>query len=182
MITLTSDKLLAIMPKTPKALLDKYCTELNNAMVLCEIDSPLRLCAFLAQLAHESYQFKYMEEVASGSAYEGRKDLGNTQKGDGKRFKGRGPIQVTGRGNYTTASKDLGVDLVNHPELAATPEYGFKIAAWFWKSRGLNALADVQDFRKITKLINGGYNGWEDRVKYYKRALALYGLTYNVQE
>jgi putative chitinase len=111
-----------------------------------------------------------MEEIASGAAYEGRKDLGNTQPGDGKRFKGRGPIQLTGRANYQKYGQLLGLDLVNDPTIAATKEVGFRIAGQYWKLNGLNELADQQQFKAITKRINGGYNGLDDRIKYYDRA------------
>ena len=112
-----------------------------------------------------------MEEIASGKAYEGRKDLGNTQPGDGMRFKGRGPIQLTGRANYRAAGKALGLDLEHNPKQAASPEVGFRTAAWFWNSRNLNSLRTQGDFRGITKRVNGGYNGLADREAYYKRAL-----------
>ncbi|CAF4659625.1 unnamed protein product [Rotaria magnacalcarata] len=134
---------------------------------------PARKAAFLAQLAHESGQLRYMKEIASGEAYEGREDLGNNQPGDGKLFKGRGPIQLTGRANYAAAGKDLGLDLVNNPELVETPEVGFRTSVWFWNKRQLNKLADrntLKDFRNITKKINGGNNGSADREKYWKQA------------
>src|SRR6185436_1802430 len=109
--------------------------------------TPLRQAMFLAQLGHESMSFRYMEEIASGAAYEGRKDLGNTHTGDGKRFKGRGPIQLTGRANYKAAGDALGVDFINSPEIAAFTEYGFRTAVWFWGTRNLNPLADVGDIK-----------------------------------
>ena len=117
------------------------------------------------------------EEIASGAAYEGSAVLGNTHRGDGRRFKGRGPIQVTGRYNYTAASKYLGVDLVSHPRLAARPKIGFRVAAWFWVSRtpNLNVLADRGDFRGITYRINGGYNGLSARYGFYARAQEVLG-------
>ena len=135
-----------------------------------EITSYLRETAFLAQLAHESGELRYMEEIASGAAYEGRANLGNTQPGDGKRFKGRGPIQLTGRANYKSYGDLLGLDLINNPTHSRDEEVGFRIAGQFWKLNGLNELADQQDFRQITKRINGGYNGLDDRIKYYERA------------
>src|SRR5258705_12947602 len=110
-----------------------------------------------------------MEEIASGAAYEGRKDLGNPQPGDGKRYKGRGPIQLTGRANYTRYGGLLCLDLVNDPTIAATKEVGFRIAGQFWKLNGLNELADQQQFKAITKRINGGYNSLHDRIKNYNR-------------
>lgn len=127
------------------------------------MDSPRRLAHFLAQLIHESGSFRYMEEIASGQAYEGRADLGNVQPGDGKLFKGRGPIQITGRANYRRFGRRIGVDIERHPALAAFPSIGLHLACEYWKDRGLNALADVDDLEAITRRINGGTNGLADR-------------------
>lgn len=127
------------------------------------MDSPLRLAHFLAQLIHESGSFRYMEEIASGAAYEGRRDLGNTQTGDGKRFKGRGPLQITGRANYRRYGAKIGIDLERHPEIAATPSIGLHIALEYWKANGLNTFADADNVLAITKAINGGTNGLADR-------------------
>ena len=127
------------------------------------IKTQLRFCHFFAQLAHESGNFRYMEEIASGAAYEGRKDLGNTQTGDGKLFKGRGPIQLTGRANYRRYGQQIGIDFENNPEIVAIPSVGLLVACKFWSDNGLNALADQDDLRAITRRINGGYNGFEDR-------------------
>ena len=127
------------------------------------MDSALRLAHFMAQLCHESGSFRYMEEIASGSAYEGRADLGNTVAGDGKRFKGRGPIQLTGRANYRTFGRRIGIDLERHPEVAAIPSIGLHTALEYWRDRGLNALADRDDVLGITRKFNGGTNGLADR-------------------
>lgn len=130
-----------------------------------------RISAFLAQVGYESSKFRYLEELADGSAYEGRMDLGNVHEGDGKKFKGRGLIQITGRYNYEQISKDLDIDFVANPKLLATPEYAVLSALWYWEKRGLNELADQDLFREITKKINGGYNGHSERVKLYSSAL-----------
>lgn len=127
------------------------------------LDNSLRLIHFLAQLAHESGNFRYMEEIASGAAYEGRKDLGNTQAGDGKRFKGRGPIQLTGRANYRRYGQQLGIDFENNPDIVALPSVGLLVACKFWADNGLNALADKDEVLTITRRINGGTNGLADR-------------------
>lgn len=127
------------------------------------MDSPLRLAHFLAQLIHESGSFRYMEEIASGSAYEGRKDLGNTQPGDGVKFKGKGPIQITGRANYRYFGRKIGIDLEQNSSLPAIPSIGLHLALEYWKDRGLNALADKDDVVGITRKINGGTNGLDDR-------------------
>ncbi|MFT3711918.1 MAG: LysM peptidoglycan-binding domain-containing protein [Archangium sp.] len=172
---ISAAQLRAIMPNLSAADANRYLPYLNAAMAEGGINTPLRQAAFLAQLAHESGQLRYFEEIASGAAYEGRRDLGNTQPGDGVRYKGRGPIQLTGRSNYTAASRALGVDLVNHPELAATPEVGFRIAQWFWNSRNLNSYADARNFDAITLRVNGGYNGKASRDAYYARAKQVLG-------
>ena len=127
------------------------------------LDNSLRFIHFLSQLAHESGNFRYMEEIASGAAYEGRKDLGNTQAGDGKRYKGRGPIQLTGRANYRRYGQQLGIDFENNPEIVAIPSVGLLVACKFWFDNGLNELADKDDVLTITRRINGGLNGVDDR-------------------
>ncbi|HVG60102.1 MAG TPA: glycoside hydrolase family 19 protein [Hyalangium sp.] len=169
------DQLRAIMPNLSAQKAQEYLPHLNNAMAEAGINTPRQKANFLAQLAHESGQFRYMEEIASGAAYEGRRDLGNTQPGDGTRFKGRGPIQLTGRANYQAAGRALGIDLVNNPTAAASPEVGFRTAAWFWNTRGLNNLAEQGNFREVTRRINGGFNGLADRQQYYNRALSVLG-------
>lgn len=132
------------------------------------LDTELRLAHFMAQLIHESGTFRYMEELASGSAYEGRADLGNTQPGDGAKFKGRGPIQITGRANYRLYGQQLGIDFERHPELPAYPSIGLQVACAFWTRNNLNTLADRDDVVGITRRINGGQNGLAER----KAALA----------
>ena len=127
----------------------------------------------LAQLGHESGSFVFRQEFASGAAYEGRADLGNTEPGDGPRYRGRGWIQVTGRRNYRTAGLALGVDLEAEPERAAEPEIAWRVAAWFWRSR---ALADVTDLERVTRRINGGTNGLADRRARYEVACAALGV------
>ncbi|ENU08677.1 glycoside hydrolase family 19 protein [Acinetobacter calcoaceticus] len=123
----------------------------------------LRFAHFIAQLAHESGNFRYMEEIATGASYEGRKDLGNIMAGDGVRFKGRGPIQLTGRANYQKYGRVLGIDFESHPELVAIPSIGFLVACKFWVNNGLNELSDRDDVLTITRRINGGTNGLDDR-------------------
>lgn len=124
-----------------------------------------RFSHFLAQLAHESGNFRYMEEIASGVAYEGRKDLGNTQAGDGVRYKGRGPIQLTGRANYRKYGQQLGIDFENNPTIVALPSIGLLVACKYWSDNNLNELADKDDVTMITRRINGGLNGFDDRKK-----------------
>jgi putative chitinase len=135
--------------------------------------TPLRLAHFMAQVAHESGGFRYMEEVASGAAYEGRTDLGNTQAGDGKLFKGRGPIQLTGRANYRLFGRALGIDFEQHPSIVAYPSIGLLAGCHYWQMRGLNEFADADDILTITKRINGGQNGLAERKVYLAKAKAL---------
>lgn len=138
-----------------------------------QINTYLRVCHFLAQAAHEAASFKTLEEYASGAAYEGRKDLGNTQKGDGIRYKGRGIFQLTGRANYREIGRLIGFDLENNPELAESPEVSVLTALEYWRSRGLNKFADRDDILTITKRINGGLNGFEDRKQYLAKCKAI---------
>lgn len=127
------------------------------------LDTGLRLAHFMGQCSHESGGFRYMEEIASGAAYEGRADLGNVQSGDGKRFKGRGPIQLTGRANFRRVGRKIGIDLESHPDMVSHPSVGLLVGCVYWADRGLNAKADADDLLGLTRAINGGTNGLEDR-------------------
>ena len=155
-------QIVQIMPYSVKRV-GSFIAPLNAAMQEFHINSPTRQAAFLAQIAHESGELRFVKEIASGSAYEGRKDLGNTQPGDGMKYKGRGLIQITGRNNYADCGKSLGVDLITNPELLETNDLACRSAAWFWASHGLNDLADKGDFDRITRRINGGTNGARER-------------------
>jgi predicted chitinase len=147
-------------------------------MTLAEINTPLRQAAFLGQLGHESGELRWFEEFADGSAYEGRKSLGNIYVGDGKRYKGRGPIQLTGRTNYKKYGDLIGVDLENNPEKAKEPAIGFRVAAEYWRQNKLSALADLGpgSYDKITRAINGGLNGKAHRDELYRRARKILGV------
>jgi len=168
----TAAQLMQIVPTLDAGQAPSIARHLNSAMAEANITTPQQQAMFIAQLAHESGGFRFMEELASGAAYEGRADLGNTQPGDGVRYKGRGYIQVTGRYNYEQAGQALGLDLVNNPELAARPENAARIAAWYWTSRDINDAANAGDFLQVTRLINGGTNGLADRQAHYARAQA----------
>jgi putative chitinase len=168
---LKPSQLKSIYPFASTKKISLYLPFLNQYAMAYDVTTSLRMSAFLAQIGHESGQLQYCEEIADGSAYEGREDLGNLFKGDGRRFKGRGLIQITGRANYTDISDDLKIDFVRHPEKLCEPEFAVKSAFWFWNSRKLNLLADQKDFRRITKLVNGGYNGYNDRLFLYEKAL-----------
>ena len=137
-----------------------------------DITSRLRIAHFLGQTCEESAGYQTTEEFASGKEYEGRKDLGNTQKGDGPRYKGRGLLQLTGRANYTDYGKALGVDLVNNPTLAAQPALSLKIACEYWKRHNINADCDRDDIQAVTRKVNGGLNGLSERITFTQKAKA----------
>lgn len=161
----------------PQERAEAWADPISAACHQGDIDTPLRICAFLAQIGHESGRLRYVRELWGPTDwqrnYEGRKDLGNTEPGDGFRFRGRGLIQITGRANYALAGAALNLDLLNHPELLEDPVHAAMSAAWFWDAHGLNALADAGDLHGITHVINGGYNGMVDRQALYERALEI---------
>lgn len=169
------DQLSEIMPRCPNP--GELVDALGRAMWHGEIRTVNRASCFVGQLALESGELRYWQELADGSAYEGRKDLGNIQPGDGPRYKGRGPIQLTGRANYRAAGQDLGIVLEDQPELAAEPSVGFEIARWYWQSRGCNLLADAMDIEAITRAINGGMTHHERRRDYTLRAREVLART-----
>jgi putative chitinase len=137
-----------------------------------DIKNRLRIAHFLGQTCEESAGYRTTEEFASGKEYEGRADLGNTQKGDGPRYKGRGLLQLTGRANYVDYGKALGVDLVNNPTLAAQPALSLKIACEYWKRHNINADCDRDDVQAVTRKVNGGLNGLSDRIAFTQKAKA----------
>lgn len=147
--------------------LEKY---LDQYLVKYNVTSWLRVCHFLAQAAHESDGFKTLEEYASGSQYEGRKDLGNTKAGDGVRYKGRGIFQLTGRNNYKVYGDKIGINLVDNPKMASDPKVSIMTALEFWNANSLSISADRDDINSITKRINGGFNGLDSRRIYLDRA------------
>lgn len=170
--------ILAKAMNIPLARAQKWAPALTEAMVEGKINTRLRQAAFLAQIGHESGSLVYVKELGGPSyfaKYDGRKDLGNMQPGDGAKFCGRGLIQVTGRTNYRSVSQALFGDerLLFSPELLEKPEWAAKSAVWFWTTRNLNALADADRFTDLTKKINGGTNGLEDRKARYRLALSV---------
>lgn len=176
---LTERQLIQIYPLAGQRV-GTFLTPLNEAMARWEIDHPKRIAAFLAQVGHESGQLRYVKELGS-DRYLSRYDtgplarrLGNTPEadGDGQLYCGRGLIQVTGRNNYQACSRALFGDerLLAQPQLLEQPRWVCESAAWFWQSRGLNALADRGEFNRITRHINGGLNGLDERLKLWARA------------
>lgn len=173
----SKEKLAIVLPLAAKSKIDLFFEPLKAGMIKYGITTPLQMAHYIAQLGHESMSFLYTEEIASGAAYEGRKDLGNTQAGDGKRFKGRGLIQLTGRANYAAYSKFTGVDYLASPEtLSKDPFVAVDVSCWFWKDRGVDLLAERDDVKAVTKRINGGFNGLDDRMHNLRRAKAVLGL------
>jgi putative chitinase len=172
---ITTQTLRAIAPRANPAFVGDLATAMNEILLQYKIDTPLRLAHFLAQAAHESDGFKTLHEywrpTPAQKRYEGRKDLGNVKRGDGKRFMGRGIFQLTGRANYRRIGTKLGLPLEAKPELAALPRNAVLIAAQYWSDNDLNAPADADDIVSVTRRINGGLNGLEDRRRYLKRAL-----------
>ncbi|MDQ3021301.1 MAG: peptidoglycan-binding protein [Bacteroidota bacterium] len=175
---LTFAQLKKIMIGAKTSDIETFIEPIKTVMEKYEINTPLRIAHFLAQLGHESGSMRYKQEIASGAAYEGRRDLGNTQTGDGRKFKGHGLIQITGRANHTAYAKYVGdLDLIDNPErLGSEPAHSAGAAAWFWMTKNLNSYADNDDVLTITKRINGGTNGLQDRKDYLVRAKRALGM------
>ena len=176
-ITITEKQVKFIMPRAMDSRVAEFVKSFNDYAEQFGITTPLRAAHYIAQVAHETGQLKWLEEIASGAQYEGRKDLGNTQKGDGKRFKGRGYLQTTGRANYQ-AYQNSGFcngDLMSHPEWLAKQPGCQKASMYYWWKRKINAAADRDDCRAVTKLINGGYNHYAERAQFTRMAKSALG-------
>ena len=197
---ITEQQLLQILPNAGRQA-GVFVPVLNTAMGKYGIVTRLRIAAFIAQIGHESGQLTRLVENLNYSAeglmktwpsrfdlvrataaarkpeqianivYAGR--MGNTEPGDGWKYRGRGLFQVTGRANYAACGEALGLDLLSKPELLELPQYAAMSAAWFWSMKDLNTLADKGDFVKITRRINGGLNGQADRQGLYDKALKV---------
>lgn len=152
----------------------EWYPHVRAACIEFSITAPVRLAAFLAQIGHESGGFVHTRELwgptPAQNRYEGRKDLGNTQPGDGPKFRGRGLIQITGRDNYQKLKDALGVDVINNPALLEQRPLAARSAAWWWATNGCNEIADTGDFTRLTRRINGGTNGLNDRLDRWDRA------------
>lgn len=181
MSELTQEQLRQIMPHCPKAKLDEVFPVLVETMKRFEIANTRRIAAFLATLAVESAEFKYSKEIADGSAYEGRKDLGNIYPGDGRRFKGRGYIQNTGRDVYEKCGDYFGLNLIDNPKLMEQNPLAMQSAGWFWAEykTHMNEMADQRQFLATQTKVNGRNrktglpNNWTERKAYYERALRV---------
>ncbi|MGV8869269.1 MAG: glycoside hydrolase family 19 protein [Janthinobacterium svalbardensis] len=193
MSAVTLAQLLDIMPLA-RSRAAAFLVPLNAAMAEFAINTPARQASFLSQVGHESGQLLYVRELWGPTPSQLRYerdftaawpprartdrnqlpfDLGNSQAGDGSRFRGRGLIQVTGRTNYGACSKALGLDLMAQPELLEQTVSACRSACWFWQMRGLNALADDGDQERVTRRINGGTNGLAERLELFKVALKV---------
>lgn len=168
-----------VCPTLSKDRAKTLAHDLGNAMHSHHITTPRNAAMFIAQMAHESGEFRWKEEIwgptVAQRGYEYRRDLGNTTKGDGYKFRGRGYIQITGRLNYVTLSHAWGSGrrFVDNPSLLASEKYAAKSAAWWFDTHGCNRAAAVGGeaaFIHVTRIINGGTNGLDDRLKYWKRA------------
>ncbi|MEN6463645.1 MAG: glycoside hydrolase family 19 protein [Syntrophaceae bacterium] len=172
---LTTEQLKKIFANARASAIEEFLSPINTVMEKYEINTPLRIAHFLAQVGHESGELRYREELASGEAYDtGRlaERLGNTPEDDddGRLYKGRGLIQLTGHDNYELYGRYVGIDLLKTPQVVATrTDLCADVAGWFWFRSSLNALADQDGIQRITRRINGGLNGLKDR----KRILVL---------
>lgn len=172
---MTPAELTAMMPAAGSRAMT-FADPLTATMSEFGVDTPRRRASFLAQVCHESGSLRYVREIASGEAYEGRADLGNTHPGDGIRFRGRGLLQITGRANYMQCGVALCLDLIGSPELLETPINACRSAGWFWRSRDLNRYADADRFASLTRAINGGYTHLDDRIIHWLRIRKALGL------
>ncbi len=179
MSLLSEAQIRAMMPLAGDRL-TPHLPYINRALEWGDIVTPPDVTAFFAHLAHESGEYRYMEEIADGSAYDQRTDLGNTPEldGDGQWFKGHGPIQITGHDAHLACGVALGIDLIKNPRLLCLPEYGTWSAAWFWTrfKPWLQPAAKLEWFHVTQRLVNGGENGWVDRVQFYQRNRRLFGM------
>ena len=179
-MTITESDLSAIFSKGSPLDKQQLLDTLNIWLPSYKVNTKLRVAAFLAQIAHETGNFKWLTELGRVSYFNkyepgtkiGRR-LGNSKRGDGAKFRGRGLIQLTGRYNYTKFNKYLRqkkfdpVNVIRHPKVVSRLPYALIAALWYWKVKGLNKYADNGDFRTLTKRINGGLNGYRDRLNKY---------------
>ena len=175
---ITESQIRRIMPNAKNERVKEFVASFNKYCKQFEINTKLRAAHYIAQVAHETGELRWLEEIADGSQYEDRKDLGNIQKGDGKRFKGRGYLQCTGRANYQNYADSgfCGGDLMSHPEWLAQQPGCQKASMFFWLTNGLNRLADSDNATAVSKRINGGTNGLAQRLYYTRKAKKVFGI------
>lgn len=174
---ITAEEFLAVCHPRIAPVAPAWVKALNAVLPTFGIDTEEETDAFLAQCGHESGGFLYLREIwgptSAQRRYEGRKDLGNIHPGDGFKFRGRGLIQLTGRANYTQFAKDTGIDAVLDPEVLETLEGAITVACWYWRKRDLNKYVAKDDFKALTRAINGGFNGLADRESRLKKVEKL---------
>lgn len=172
---ITRDVLLKAYPQATQERIELFIEPITLTCDEFNINTVVRQAAFLAQIGHESGQLNYVKEIWGPTPaqlkYEGRADLGNFKPGDGKRFLGRGLLQITGRENYRRCGDALFVDLEEEPELLETPLLAARSAGWYWRTRALNVPADLGDVERVTKLISGGSTAVQERMNLYTKAL-----------
>lgn len=198
---ITTDILAACLPEANPLNIELFVEPLSNTCAEFDISTPERMAAFIAQCGHESGNLKYVKENLNYSAqgllktfpkyfdggnvgrydrnpeaianrvYANRMGNGPEESGDGWRFRGRGLIQLTGRVNYEKCGAGLNIDLMADPTYLETPEGAARSAGWFWYVNRLNTLADAGDIKTMTKKINGGYIGLDDRIRHYEHIL-----------
>jgi putative chitinase len=165
-LSVTAERLRRLVPSGKPDIIAGVAAGFDGLAASGGVTTRLRLCHLLAQAAHETDRFRTLEEYGGAAyfaRYEGRRDLGNVQAGDGARYHGRGIFQLTGRANYRRFGLAVGVDLEREPQRAKEPEISLRVALAYWRERGCNAAADSDDVAAVTKLINGGRNGLAER-------------------
>lgn len=175
--TVTRERLLRLAPSANPAIVSGIAERFDELADDHAVATRLRICHFLAQAAHETDGFRTLEEYGGPAyfiRYEGRRDLGNTQAGDGIRYHGRGIFQLTGRANYRRFGQLLGIGLEAEPEQAKEPETSLRVAFAYWTERAINPAADADEIERVTRLINGGRNGLADRARYLARAKGIW--------
>lgn len=176
-LAVTESRLRRLAPSGKPSIITGIAAGFDRLAADHGVVSRLRICHFMAQATQETDRFRTLREYGGAAyfaRYEGRRDLGNTQAGDGARFHGRGVFQLTGRANYRRYGKLVGVDLEQNPDLAMQPDISLAIAFAYWRERGINAAADADDVAGVTKLINGGRNGLAERTKLLAAAKGIW--------
>lgn len=176
-LAVTRERLQRLAPSANAAIIAGIAERFDELADDHDITTSRRICHFLAQAAHETDGFRTLEEYGGPAyfiRYEGRRDLGNTQAGDGIRYHGRGIFQLTGRANYRRFGQILGVDLEAEPEQAKEPGTSLRVAFAYWTERAINPAADADDVGRVTRLINGGNNGLAERTRYLEKAKGIW--------
>lgn len=173
-LLITKKQLASIWGSNENSISDAVINDLNSCLNLFKINTQSRMRHFISQISHESGAGKWMKELASGDAYEGRRDIGNTQPGDGKKYKGAGFIQLTGRANYASFSKYMNDPKIMNGVDYVALNYPATSGGFWWYNNNMNALCDKNpSVEEVTRKVNGGYRGLEDRKKYYNRCLSV---------